>query len=576
MPIFHEKTFSKTASGLVIVLCFLIIYPVFQIGHKELRWDEGYYAAIASEMDILKPNTVAQGELIFSYPLYPWFVALLYKVPLDFLKYEFGLRLISILSIMALALIVWETASKAIDEEAGLVAAAALVSSLLVMEKGLEGYPEMLGIVFLFSAWMTWFNLGAVKGKWNSAWTISFFFCGLAFYTIGWSGIFFFAFPLIFMRRPLTIWSRLKKPGFGVGVIILASFIAFWGWPILTKQADMPFRNLSLNFTQNSDYFEQILLFPLQLVLRLMPWSLLAWPAFCPAYQPLDKNPVFSRFLKTIFISLFFIFWIRPDTDWRDISILAAPLAILVGVNYSILVRRHGDLFIKIIRRLLSAVTVLLFLILLFHLCMIFGLLTSSGSYLQGFLSQMDDFKIRQMLEKGTFAKIAIYAVAESIIMIIVLIYVLRKKINQMPVWAAILILTTGGTVCYWLFVAPAQAAVQDNRPFAQEIDKLLRDDGNEMPVIYKAPEIKGLNAPFLYVNCTVRKLKKSFSEIPASETTVFVVGPDYPASQDRTWENMTPKPIIYKKHSLYLWKGTLTKKDDATPPAINKDQTPE
>lgn len=575
MSIFNDKSFSKTTSILVIVLCFLIIYPVFQIGHKELRWDEGYYAAIANEMDILKPNTVAQGELIFSYPLYPWFVALLYKLPLDFLKYEFGLRLISILSIAALAIIVWETARKAIDDEAGLIAAAALVSSLLVMEKGLEGYPEMLGIVFLFSAWTTWFNFGAVKGKWNSAWIISFLFCGLAFYTIGWSAIFFFAFPLIFMRRPLTIWSRLKKPGFAAGVMILASFIALWGWPILTKQADMPFRDLSLNFTQNSDYFKQILCFPFELFLRLMPWSLLAWPAFCPAYQPLDKNPVFSRFMKTIFMSLFFIFWIRPDTDWRDVSILAAPLAILVSVNYSILVRRHGDLFLSVIKRLFNTIAVLLFIILVFHLCMIFGIFTSSGSYFQGLISQMDDFKIRQMLEKGTFAKIAIYAVVESLIALFVFIYVIRKKINLMPVWMTVLVLTTGGTVCYWLFVAPAQAAVQDNRPFAQQIDKLLHDDGDEMPVIYKAPEIKGLNAPFLYVNCTVRKLKNSFSEIPAAETTVFVVGPDYPASQDRTWENMTPKPIIYKKHSLFLWKGTLTKKGDGTLPSVTKDQPP-
>ena len=54
-----------------------------------------------------------------------------------------------------------------------------------------------------------------------------------------------------------------------------------------------------------SHYLKDILVYPFQLAFRFLPWTFLAWPAFCVAYYPLDKNPIFSRFLRTIFLSLF-------------------------------------------------------------------------------------------------------------------------------------------------------------------------------------------------------------------------------------------------------------------------------
>ena len=229
MPAYVEVLPKKWFIIFCLAVAFLLVYSPFQLNSWQLRRREDRYAAIAHEMDLKHPNTVVHGEPItFCYPLFPWLAALVHKTGLGF---EYSLRLISVLSLACLTILVWEAGRRALDTQTALVAAAMMFTTSIVLEKALDGYPHMTALLFVCAAWVSWFTFGVARGQWNKAWMISFFFCGFGFLTLGWTAVLFFIFPLVFMRRPMTVWPKLKKPGFIFGVLILLTFVLLWGVP---------------------------------------------------------------------------------------------------------------------------------------------------------------------------------------------------------------------------------------------------------------------------------------------------------------------------------------------------------
>lgn len=541
MAIYEERQPGKLQAALFLIAVFLIIFFPLQLGERELRWDEGYYAAMASEMDILKPNTIAHGEMITSsYPLFPWLAAILYHAGLGC---EIGLRIISVLSLATLAVLVWEASRRAIGEEAAMVAAGSLITTLLIIEKGIDGYPDYLGNLFVFCGWISWFTIGAARGRWNTAWIVSFFFCGLAFYTIGWAGIFFFVFPLFFMRRPLTVWSRFKKPGFFLGLAILAGFVIFWFWPRWAAMTETPFRSIPIRPSSFSEYMEHLFFFPFAMFLRFLPWSVFVWPAFCPAYQPLDKNPIFSGFLRRIYWSLFFVFWIMPETEWRQIAILATPLSILTGIHYWLLVRRHGYFLHNLLKTLsYSALFSAIFII-------VFYLVPEKS---------IEDIFIPEF-GFGFHTTHRIMGLIQASAAVLTTLFILRGlRKGGIPVWFHAVSMIMAFSLCYWSFVAPYQALEVENRPLAQAIRKAIGEENMQNITIYKEPKMAGLYSMGIYLDCKIRKLKESYNELPPKEKTVYLLGTQYPSFPQREWEYLNIKPFEYKGHRLHLWKGTL------------------
>ena len=345
----NEKPPEGGKAIIFLVIAFFLIFAPLQLGDRELYWSEGDYSAMTMEMDFALPLTIAHGELIpATFPMFPWISALLCRY-LGFTM-EFSLRIISVLSLAALTILAWDAGRRALNIQAGAVAAAVMLSSIIIIEKTLDGYPNTLALLFIFMGWLVWFTFGAARGSWNRAWIYSMFCCGLAFYTLGWPCLIYFAFPLLFMRRPLTLWTKLQRPGFFVGLAILFVFIFLWGFSRWSAGTDIPFSSLPIDKGVFEDYFQHLLTFPFEIILRFLPWSIIAWTPFCVAYHPLDKNPIFSRYLRTIFISLFFLLWISPFTKSRDLIILAPTLAVMTGINYWLLVRRHGHQIHKLLK----------------------------------------------------------------------------------------------------------------------------------------------------------------------------------------------------------------------------------
>ena len=209
----YEEKYPKTIlSILVLIIIFVILYSPWHLGLRELLGSEGKYAATALDMNLFFPSTIAQGEtLSYYYPLYPWIVAITYKLGLGL---EVGLRGVSILALGGTGIVVFETARRISGIQAAVIAAAVMIANIYVFEKANDGSPFTLAVFLLLLAWLTWYMFGAIRGDWNTSWIVSMFFCGLAFYTIGWIAVIYFFTPLIFMRRPLTVWNKINIRAF--------------------------------------------------------------------------------------------------------------------------------------------------------------------------------------------------------------------------------------------------------------------------------------------------------------------------------------------------------------------------
>ena len=219
----YEENCPKTIISIItLVAVFVVFYSPWHLGLKELLGTEGRYASMALNMNLLVPSTVSQGEtLAYCYPLYPWIAAIAYKLGLGL---EIGLRGVSVLSLGIIGIIVFETGRRISGIQAGIVAAAVTIANMYVFQKAIDGNPFTLAVLFLLLAWLTWYTFGVVHGNWNASWIVSMFFCALAFYTIGWSAIFYFFVPLVFMRRPLSIWKKLQVWGFYAGDMYSCKF----------------------------------------------------------------------------------------------------------------------------------------------------------------------------------------------------------------------------------------------------------------------------------------------------------------------------------------------------------------
>lgn len=564
MPVYEENLPKKGWTIAFLILAFLLIYSPFQLSKWQFRRREERYAAIAYEMNLYQPNTIVHGEQIpFHYPLYPWFVALLHKTGLSF---EFCLRILSVASLALLTILAWEAGRRAVDIQTAVVAAAMTFSSIIIIEKTLDGYPHLTGLLFLTTAWLSWFTFGVARGQWNRGWIISFFFCGLGFYTLGWQAVFYFLFPLIFMRRPMTLWPKLKKPGFIFGVLVLLSFVLVWGIPRWYTGYDIPFQTLNIFPETFSKFFHHLIFFPCDVIFRFMPWTLICWPAFCVAYFPLDKNPIFSRFLRTIVISLFFLFWFSPFTEARDIIFMTPALSVLCGINYWLFARRHGHQVHWILRFISCGAIVMGIGVIIFY--------TTAFPWSFQFDFIPEDLSYRESNR--------LLGIAQAMLAIILAFIALIKAKKGLNVMMHVLLISVAITLCFWAVTVPQISLRKDKKEMGQAFANAIKKDmGMELDVafpegfiVYKGPGILGLSAACVYMDTRVIKVHK-LDELPKDVDPVYLIGREFPISNDRLWEYITPKdipkgeknPYVYRKTMFFIFKGTRVKKKEVGVP---------
>ncbi len=537
----EEKTYSVAGGGLLLIAAFLVIFSPLQLGELELYWQEGYYAAQALEMPHGFPISIVHGEAIGnSFPLYPLLISIVYK--LTGLPLEFVLRGLSALSVAVITMIVWRAARSAGGLTAAFPAAAVMISTNIVMDKAVEGYPQTLMMIFLLAGWLVWFDLGFNRRQWDMAWIFSMFFGGLAFYSGGFQALIYYFVPFIFLRRPLNIWRKMNSAGFWCGLFIVVCFIVLWGVPYILLADKLPFTSLPMTGYFNR-YTTHLIEFPLDIVLRLMPWSLIAWAPFCVALFPLDSKPIYSRFLRTIIISLLFVIWLNPLAEPRDMMILLPPLSILTGMNYWIMTRRYGDRLIK-----LMIIPAWLLIIPAMVIAAFYFIPAEWG---------MDQLRLEYGYDFRDLFQYRIAGTAASVLMILISWFLVMDGL-QRPLWVWLLLLTSCFALFNWGVKTPYRAQDSDKRNLGIEMRRVLRQESvPDNEIIYKSGILDFYNE-CIYLGGPVRKIT-ALNELPQKQQVVYLISTEFPQVPERRWRNLLPERLEYRGRRLCLYQGTLT-----------------
>ncbi len=534
---YREKEYPLFLIVAVLLVVLAAIYWPWISPARELFRQEGLYAVMAEEFKFSSFLVTAhQVGIRNAYPLFPAAargIQLFTHWPLEAI-----LRGISVAGLLATALVAFSAAASIRDRKAGLVAASVVLTPLIALEKGALGTPVSTSAFLLLSAQMVLFYYGVRRSDWSRGWLLSLAIMTIAFWCGGFRVLFFFFFPMIFFRRPLSGTAKFRKVGFALGLLLLGAAIAAWIASFVSAYNQIPLDYSGLTRSVGKDFLENLWSFPLTLPIRLLPWSLIAWLPFCVALQALDRTPVFGAYLRTLLLSTLLLLWILPECDTQEIFYALGPLAILVGSTYELGMRRYGER----VRRFLALGDYLPLVITVVLLVFWYG----SAELIGRFASIASGLGFRS--EKLLFILLAVTALAG-------LFYIFGRR--RQPVYLSIWALVVFAGVIHSGISAHYEMQEQAKRQFGAAIAVALADEHPQ--ILYKSG-IQDLYSPLYYAHVPVAKLT-NLAALPAEEPRVYLLSDTFPLKSDRIWVNLLPGDFTYHGHPLGLWRGTAAEK---------------
>ncbi len=523
----------------LLLLLFLFILLPWLSSQRELFRHEGLFAAIAAEYadEVFDPAhgvcVSAHHQLLSdAWPLYPAMVSLFYRV----LPMESALRLVSVIMLGVLSLISGISASFRCGKRAGLVAAVCCFGTLFALDKGINGGPEVMAAVFLLTAQLLFFHYGSRCADWNSAWLASAVFLALGFLTAGPVVILFFAFPLVFLRRPLSFGGKFRYPGFIFGVILLIAVVLIWLSPLGLDWRHYA-KGSEVELFPVVDYLLDLLAFPAVFIVRMMPWGLIMWLPFCVALQAISPVPEFSRYLRTLFFSMLALIWLVPGISSMLIFFVIGPLAILTGINYDLGVRRYGT----VLRRILLICGAFFPLAVLALMLILF----LPESYI-GFFGESAKMQFR--LVPGY-----LYFALTGIAILALLGGMFGYGLRRFPIWVQVLLISFGiGTVAT-VELLPYRMMEKDWSSFGRDVRKVL-PEGTEK--IYKYA-IDGMYCGLFYTGKPVYTLE-NLQQLDQLEDTVYLISSTVPVYPDRVWTPLLPENYTCRGVEVCVWRGEI------------------
>ena len=543
MAIYEEKQPRVLWTVLLIAAVFLVSFPLVQIGMNELYSTEGEYAAAAREFSGLSTLVTVHGTLPETvFPLYPALVRLLLDCGLPL---EFSLRFMSLLPLALTALLVGLICGRSADRQAGAAAAVIVLTAILAGSKGPEGYPQMLSALIVYGGWMLWFYLGFVRSHWNAAWLSVGLFGGLAFYSNGLTAVIYFLVPLAFQQRPFTVWTKLRKPGLPVAILLATVFFFAWLTPIQNWLAANPELPREAPAFHLLTYFKDIALRPFDAAVRFFPWSLMLWAPFCPALIAIERNPLLIKYHRILFVVLGLLIWFNPQTKPRDFFYLLPVASVLAACNYWILVRRYAGKFFG----LFLALAVL---------ALAAGAAAAAYLILPQEVFSKFAIGVRLPPEKPDVTLLMMTEVALSFVAAGAALLLIRMR---RPVWMTYLFVFASFMLLFWSVVNTVRSMDRSKEDFASGIlaalgGKDAPDPGAVPATLYKDPAIMGLYSEGCYIGIPIRTLAND--KIPADADPACVLTTDVPSHYTRTWTRLYD--CEYRHEHLYIYQGVLKK----------------
>ena len=551
MAFYVDKKTSVFTSVSILIFSFIVCFQPWQLHFQELSRSEGLFAAAAAEMqyDTL-PVVRAHDTMLNNLPPgTPWLSSILD----NFLPMETAIRILPVTALAVLAVIAGLAARRAAGNTAGFTAAAMLISTNLVLEKFVEFDPFFCSMPFVFGGWLLWFYYGFQQSNWTKAW-VAFALCtGCAVYTGGYKMFPIALIPLIFQRRPLSLRSKLKRNSVLWACLIMFSFIAARTLPGIIHTGT-PFDWSKVQMSGFAEYGIQLVTFPFDFAIRLLPWGIISWAPFCVAYQWIAPAPVFGKFLRTIVISLFFVFWFIPGTEIHETAVLLAPLAVLTGIYAQYPVRKYGETLTRIFRFTAVAFCLLTVFILLLY-------------FYAPAVNIMKFFTLERSLDFLDNRSYKLFFLASALAIALCAAAVLQHKENRLPLWSQGILLVSMFMLCWWGIVTPYRTQETGKRLMGKTLEtavaKTAEVENITDPVIYKY-NINEFYSEAVYSGIPFKEIR-SIHDIPATDTGIFLLTTEFPQHPEREWHRLLLPSFTYRHKALVFLYGKLRNNDVAT-----------
>ncbi len=517
-PTYWKATLAAIFLLLTVPNIWLPEFNIHEAGHALAA------RTILESGDFFVPHIQGTGNTVTS-PMTSWVLAVTGR----FLTInELTVRMVGIIPLGMISVFCGFMVLAVAGRHAAAVAVAAAISSVAALKYGIRGESMMLFAMFINAAWYAWFYLSREKHNWMLAWCAAHLMLLFAVLTGGLKAILFFYFPLCLLRRPLKIWLRLRQPDHILSAATLAMFLGIWYfWS--PNPPDDAYR-LIHEFEQRhstSSYFARLFVFPFLSMTRYFPWIFLAWPAFCMAFRPLEKAPVLGQFCRTIIFALFFLFWLTPDVAPDLLTPLIGPLSILIGLNYEILVRRHGR-HLRRIPRILGRVTII-----------------AAGVAWLGILTFKDDV----LTAPAPLLAGVLLCVAASVVLGVLL---MREKIRG-SIWLTVLLavaaIQLGATATYGIVSYQYES---HKRILSGKLTARLPVDS---PLYVLISERSLHPGEYVYFNNPIVPVE-SLRTLPIYVDTVYILTANTrPISVDRHWTAIS-ETVTHNGLNVRIWKG--------------------
>jgi len=541
MGIYTERKIGVWTCAAMLAAAFAVFYGVWLFVGPELVRSEVLGAAAAAELSLKNPLLVtihgwATPECMPLMPLTARLLCSFTGVPM-----ESALRGLSIVMLGAGAVMVYMAAGSRHSVGAGVVAAAMYSSCFLALGTAIEGTPATANAFFLGAAQLVFFLYGIRRSDWNRAWIYSALLVTFGFLSGGFIVPVFFIFPMFFFRRPLSVSSKFRRPGFAVAIAIVVLVVLIW-WvsfsssPRQISPYDMWWRQLS-----EVGLGWRMLSFPFMLAFWLLPWSLIGWIPFCAALQSLDKTPIYSRYLRTLAFSSLALLWLLPETGRYGLFYALVPLSVLTGRFYELGMRRYG---VKL-RRFLLVVEVFMAVVVF----MIAAGCLLPKELLEKFISVDNSLKFREGMRFHILAAVLIALV------VMLAYYVHRRRFGD-PVWLVLLSASVASALFLNGVNLPYKVQDHSKRAFGTALRQVLPKKRK----IYTG-NVRNLNGGLFYSGASVYRLGPG-ENFPDNEKEVYFLSGEFPQFGGYgSWSEVGS--FDYNGHLLRLWHGHKNEKKE-------------
>ncbi len=387
---------------LVVLVSLYLFGGLVHLGRMYFHREEPRRCIIAMEMNYSKNYFVPHvlGRPYFKKPpLHNIVIAAFFKA---FGVNEWSARIISVISMVLIALAIFCVAKSIVGVDAALFSAFSFAISLIAyFNYGMLAETDMFFSMLVFMSLTSIFKGRLFLGSVLTA---------FALLTKGFPAIHFFYLTLFTYA---LLRKRLRETLLSKDVIFGAIFIfaLFFGWLAIVSDGNIHRFNLALGTLISASgnrvlsveklpaVLKHLIKFPISFYLRFLPASFIFLlllrkdflREFKAVYSSDEKIKELLLFTVSAFIPNFLIYWIVPDGRVRYVLVLFAVLSFVLGVLYYILEYHSPYEFNKPFRRLFALTATLSLFAIFFdlefvkgfdYLLAIFAFFVSSVSYL--------------------------------------------------------------------------------------------------------------------------------------------------------------------------------------------------